>query len=98
MELVTKNVQVTKEASEMADALVELVKSVKKHSADGFQAGQDLPAIVMENLNQLMKGVEGVDKLGAEAKGDLTAFINAWVLSGTEVASLFLEKESVSGE
>jgi len=96
MTTVTKQVEVSKEASELSDSVVTLVASIKKHGEDGFQAGEDIPAIVLENLQSLMKGIEGVNKLGDEAKQNLAAFINAWTLGGTEIASMFLVKDDTS--
>lgn len=92
MGTVKKEVVVSKEASELADAVVTLVKSIKTHGKDGFQAGTDIPAVLMENLQGLSVGVAGVDLLDDEAKENLAAFINAWALAGTELAGLFLAK------
>jgi len=92
MSIIKKEVSVSKETSELADSLVSLVKSIREHVKDGFQAGQDVPAILMENLQSLMKGVEGVDQLDDEAKENLSAFVNAWSLAGSEMAGMFLSK------
>lgn len=93
--IIKKEVEVSKEADELAESVYKLVKSSKKHTEDGFQAGTDLPAIVMENLQSLMKGIDGMDKMNAEAKENMVAFINAWTLAGTKIAGLFITK---SGE
>ena len=86
-------VEVTKEAHELAQALVGLVKSTKVALADGFQAGMDLPVIVTSNMMPLMSGVEGAEKLGLESKEDMEAFMNAWMLAGSEIAGEFLKKK-----
>jgi len=88
---VTKEVKLTKEASELANSLVGLVRSGQKALADGFQAGGDIPTIISENLMGLMSGLEGMDKLGAEAKEEKAAFIAAWTLAGLEIADLFMD-------
>ena len=98
MSTVTKQVEVSKEASELADSLVKLVKSCREHVKDGFQAGADVPAVLMENLQSLMKGIDGVDQLDDEAKENLTAFINAWSLAGSEMAGVFLKKDESTEE
>ena len=89
MSTVKKEVIVSKEANELAESLVGLVKSSKEHVKDGFQAGKDIPAILLENMQSVLKGIEGVDKMGDEAKENMSAFINAWVLAGTEIAGIF---------
>lgn len=88
-----KTVKVTKEADELAESLVGLVKSGKQALADGFQAGQDVPKVLSDNLMQMMTGLEGMDKLDDEAEQQLAAFIRAWSLAGVEIAELFFKKK-----
>ena len=90
--LVEKKVNVSKEANELAESVFGLVQSIKKHGEDGFQAGMDVPAVIMENMAKLMKGIEGAGKMGEEAKEELAAFINTWTLMGTDIAALFIKK------
>ena len=92
MSTIKKEVEVSKEADELAESIFKLVESSQKHTKDGFQAGQDLPAIIMENLQSLMKGIDGMDKMSAESKENIVAFINAWTLAGTKIAGLFINK------
>ena len=89
VEVVEKTVSVTKEASELSDSVVNLVISTKKALDDGFQAGTDIPLIITENLNSMMSGLQGMDKLGAEASQKKAEFIRAWMLGGLEIAELF---------
>ena len=95
-DLVKKEVEVTKEANEIAEALVSLVASSKDAVADGFQAGQDIPTIIAANLTNLMTGFDGMDKLTTEAKEKKIAFIRAWNLAGLEIADMFLDNEEVA--
>ena len=92
MEKIEVKLQVTKEAHELAMAVVEVIKGVKLALADGFQPGQDIPAIILGSLNHLMKGIEGADKLPKEALEDLGPFISAWMVGGAEIAQVFLKK------
>ena len=92
MSTIKKEVEVSKEADELAESIFKLVESSQKHTEDGFQAGQDLPAIIMENLQSLMTGIDGMDKMSAESKENIVAFINAWTLAGTKIAGLFISK------
>lgn len=88
--VVDKTVTVTKEADELAASLVSLVTSGKKALDDGFQAGADIPVILTENLSSLMNGLNGIDKLGAEASEKKAEFIRAWMLGGLEIAEIFM--------
>lgn len=90
--LVSKTVNVSKEADELAESLVGIVVTAKAKLADGFQAGEDLGAIFTDNLGKVMTGVSGVDQLGAESKESMEAFLNAWMLAGSKMAALFLVK------
>lgn len=85
-------VEVTKEAYELGLALLAIVQATKNALKDGFQAGQDVPAILMQSLPALMKGVEGVEKLPEEARTHLKEFLNAWMFVGSEIAFEFLKK------
>jgi hypothetical protein len=93
--IMEKTVEVSKESSELADAMVALVKSVKEATADGFDAAQDLPAIILGNLQGLSSAIEGVDKIDDEFKADPQAFLNAWLLASSELAGVFLKKDEV---
>lgn len=89
MEKIKKEIEVSKEASELFDALVKIVKVVKEVSKDGFQITTDLPAIVVAAVAELPKAVEGLDKLPAEAKEDTGAFVKAAMLSASDMVELF---------
>jgi hypothetical protein len=93
MAKVKVEVEVSKEAYELGKAVSEVVKSVKEALKDGFDPMTDVPAIVVQSLSELKTGIEGVQLLGEESKEDIEAFINAWLLSGTDIAGEFLKKE-----
>jgi hypothetical protein len=93
MSTVKKEVEVSKESSEVADAVSALVKSIKEAGADGFQAAQDIPTVVLGNLQSLSTALEGSDKIGDEYKENPQAFLSAWMLGGSEVAGCFLKKD-----
>ena len=90
---VSKSVEVSKESDELGQGLVSLVQSVKKALDDGFQAGEDIPAIILENIQSLSKSIEGADKIGDEYKEDPQAFLNAWLLAGSQIAGSFIKKD-----
>lgn len=93
MAKVKVEVEVSKEAHELGKAVTNVVKAVKEALKDGFDPMTDVPTIVIKSLSELKTGVEGVQHLGSEAKEDLEAFLNAWMLAGTDLAGEFLKKE-----
>jgi hypothetical protein len=92
MALIKVDVEVSKEAHELAQALKGLVESVKKASEGGFKPIQDLPIILAGNLSAIMSGVEGMDKLTEELATTPSAFAKAWGLAGADIAALFIKK------
>lgn len=98
MSKIKLEVEVSKEAHELAQAVKGVVAAAKKHLADGFQAGTDLPAVFAESLGPLMTGVAGVEQLPAEVKEDMKAFLDAWMLAGTEIAAMFIKVEDKPAE
>lgn len=92
MEKVKIEVEVSKEAAELVDALVKVVETASIALKDGFQPGTDITLIFGGSLSALMKGIDGVDKLPAELKEDASAFLKAWLLAGADVAGLLLKK------
>jgi hypothetical protein len=93
MEKVIKQVEVMKEADELAQALVSIVKAVKAALKDGFQPGADLPAIIVSAVATLPAALDGVQKLPEESKSDPVAFAQAFVLAAGEITAVALKKE-----
>lgn len=88
MTKVTETVEVSKELNDVRKALVKVVKSSKEAVADGFQAGQDIPAIAMASYQELLEALKGLNDVPAEFKEDLGASVRcAGLLAGdlTEV-------------
>lgn len=94
MSKVKIEVEVSKEAYELGKAVGNVVKAVKEALKDGFDPMSDVPTIVVKSLSELKTGIEGISELGNESKEDLEAFLNAWLLTGTDVAGEFLKKEA----
>lgn len=63
-------VEVPKEASELGEALGEILKVISQSLVDGWDAAEDVPTIVTTTLMQLVKAVEGFNKLPEEFKDD----------------------------
>lgn len=90
-------VEVSKEAHELGQALVGVVKAAKESLADGFQV-TDLAVISAKSFAQVVEGVKGIDQLGAESKEDLDAFMKSWMLAGADIAAVFLKKAPAQSE
>ncbi len=70
-------VKVTKETSEVWDALAEVVKQAKAAGANGFQAAVDIPQVLLGSLQKLSKGMAGLGEVPEEVKMALPEFIQA---------------------
>ena len=68
METVEVKFDAPKETHEMGKAINGLMKNYKQAVADGFQVGQDIPAILMGSFNDLMAAIDGIDKIDDEFK------------------------------
>lgn len=92
MELKKLEVEVSKEAHELGEAIAKLVMATKDAMKDGFQAGQDIPAVVMTAFAELPKAIEGLDKLDDEAKAGLKPFVMAFTLPVMDAVESLLKK------
>jgi hypothetical protein len=57
-----------KEVTEVGIALSSILKAVSLSLKDGFQPGQDIPAIVMSAIASLGNAIEGIENLPEEFK------------------------------
>lgn len=83
MELVKQEVQCEKESLDLGKAIESLMVNLAIAKADGFQAGQDVPAVLLGSLSQLLAAVDGAQKIGEASKENL-----AVVLAGVLVPTL----------
>lgn len=85
METVEVPVKVAKESYELGLALGKIVIGVKSSLKDGFQSS-DLPVILAALMSKdVVDGLMGVEKIGAEIKDDKAAFINAVVVAAAKI-------------
>jgi hypothetical protein len=82
MDTVTKEVVLGKEVSELADGLENMVVASYTALKDGFQAGQDLPAILTSAVIELPTAIGGLEKLGSEWSEDEAGFVLAFAIAG----------------
>lgn len=90
MATVEKKVAVSKELSEVMDAVVGIVAATKEALADGFQPGADLPAVVAAAFAKLPAAVAGVESIAAELAEDRAAAFAAVNVGALELAALWL--------
>lgn len=74
-----------KETDELIAAVSGILSSVISRIPGGLGADDILP-IVMENFQKLLVGVEGVEKIGAEMKADVRAFLHMVVAFAVNLA------------
>jgi hypothetical protein len=89
------SVEVSKEVSDLGDAVLGLVTAIKTALADGFQITQDVPSVVMAAISEVPKAMDAMSSL----KGDLSqnpkeSAMAAAVLAG-KLLGLFLEPNLV---
>ena len=92
MAKVSVSVEVSKEAHELAVGVKEVALAVKQALADGFQVGQDIPAVIGVAIGSLSVAVAGVEKLGAEIAEDPAAFSKALALPMADLVSELAKK------
>ncbi len=86
------SVEVEEKSYDVGQAVKEIVKAAKQALDDGFQPGQDVPAILTASITQLITILANAPAIPAESQEDLAAFIKSWTLAGLDISSLFLKK------
>ena len=93
VELKDKTIKVTKEASEIGEAIRGIAGAIVEAKKDGWQLGQDIPAIIVNSLPGLISAIEGFDKLPEEAKQETAAFVKGILDPLVDIPFLFLKKD-----
>ncbi len=68
MELVTIETQGTKETHEIGLAIKGIIQNYKLATADGWQAGTDIPAILMGSYQVLLTAIDNAAQTSVEFK------------------------------
>ena len=76
---------VSKEAYELMLGLAGVVSGVKRALDDGWQVGEDLPAILSAVMVNLVPALQGVQDLPAEAMSETPEFVAALSLGAVEI-------------
>lgn len=83
------SVDVTKEAYELGQGLVQFSSHLRAALLDGWQPGKDLPVVLSAALADLVPAFQGVEALGVESKESEEAFVTAFLLSGKQLVYVF---------
>lgn len=73
-------------------AFESLLKNYKIAAADGFQAGQDLPAILLGSMQDLMRAVGTADQVDDNFRDDIGQSINGALIPIISGLSLLFKK------
>lgn len=94
MELVKIETEGTKEVHEIGLAFKKVMMSYKQAVTDGWQAGQDIPAILMASYQDLAKAFENAEQSGAEFdKAPIKAAMGALIPFAEGLEVLMEKKE-----
>jgi len=63
-----KEINVAKEANEIGVAIAKILITSNSALEDGFQAGQDIPTVLMGSYKELTDAIEGSEKVLEEFK------------------------------
>lgn len=84
IETVKKEISVEKEAHEIGVAIAKILVTSNSALEDGFQAGQDIPSVLMGSYKELTDAIEGSEKV-------LGAFKSAPIETATGLVMPILE-------
>lgn len=92
METVKREIECAKETVELGEGLSEFIVAMKTALADGWQTGEDLPAIITAAMAHLAPAIQGAEKIGAETK-DLDKFVNGIYVGLSPAVMSFIDKD-----
>ena len=87
-------VEVTEGSYDLGQGIARFVGAVKTALADGWQTGDDLPAIVTAAMTNLVPYVGALGNIGDEKDENAGAFLNAWLLAGPAVYAELQKNEA----
>ena len=86
-------IEVSKESLELAEGIKQMVLSAKEALKDGWQPGQDIPAIAASAFAALLPAVQGISQVPDEIKEDPAAFAKALACPMADMVADLLKKE-----
>lgn len=84
MATVNREIEVTKELSELGEGIAEFVYQVRVAGADGFGA-DDLPKLAIDALKILVPAIQGTELIGEEKKESPEASDAALLMLGYDI-------------
>lgn len=84
--------EVAKESWELAQALSKLVLAIKSHLSDGLHP-DDIPDLLKVLMSQeVVAGVQGLDKISEEIKEDSSLVVKAFTIAGAQIMAELMKK------
>lgn len=93
VEIVKEEIEVTKEINEVGIAFKKVVEVSIKVMEDGFQAGQDIPTVLMGSYAELTKAIEGADRMPEEAKQEAVKAVMGALVPVSEAIEMLLKRK-----
>lgn len=93
--IVDKTIQVSEASDSIGASIVDLIDAIQEALKDGFQPEKDLPPIMIHAMQNLTLAVQKGSLVPGEFQENMGVFIKTWVLSGADVAKLFLPQPKV---
>lgn len=90
---VDKTVQVSDKAEAIMKGFVTLVAVSKQALADGFQLGQDVPAIVTQSAADVLAAVTAAQEVAADWAADQAGVEKAFALGLVDLKEAILPKK-----
>lgn len=94
MQTLKLEVEVSKEAYELAQGLYQIVLATKEALADGWNPLTDIPSIMIDAVKVLPSALGGLDLIDDEYLENPEAVLKAFSLSSAQLASMILAKKS----
>lgn len=89
--VLSKQIEVSKEMSEVMSAVCAMVKIIKDGKAQGKSAVEISMMMVTGGAMPMMAAVEGIGAISNEAKLERKAFLNAVMVGGSELVDEILK-------
>lgn len=91
IEIVVREVPCAKETLELGEGVAGMVEDVRAALADGWQPGEDIPAILASAVSRLGAAVDGASKIPGEF-GNKQAFLNGVMVPISQTVGSLLDK------
>lgn len=91
--LLDRSTKVTKEINEVGEAFKDVVANYKKAKEDGWQPGEDIPAVLMASYKSLLAAFDNLGQAKVEAKHEPFKASLGAVIPIVEGVDLLLEKD-----